>query len=377
MPTTAKTSAQSWIRAELVGVPDSPFGPQLMIPADGVEFHGPDLVFHHDGEVVYVTRPDQLRSLTWLGATTDPDRERRRAQWPNHGKRWNDEQRGQLRAEILAGADWNEIAKSHGRSRTGVQQEAVKQGWVDADTLRPAASLLADEGGSSPARDDTDVGRTARQGAGHDAGTDDGTDMGVDPAGHPDTASEPAPTPGGSHRVRIRTRRRGSEDAGGTSSPRESAAGASIPESSPTNSHPVSGDGESGGRAESGSADLAGLVLPAPNPASASLAVRVLGSYMTAAAIRPPAAGVHAPAPEASRDATTRPPFPLEPGARFRDPTPGSPPENPRPPLVIPYPRDPDRGTGDGAPLGELEPMDPARTHPRYPDLSSARPPGT
>ena len=155
MPTTAKTAAQTWIRAELVGVPDSAFGPQLLIPADGVEFHGPDLVFHRDGEVVYVTRPDQLRSLTWLGPATDPERERRRAQWPNHGKRWTGEQRESLRGLIVAGTGWTEIARTHGRSRTGVQQEAVKQGWVEADTLRPTPALI-DEGGGGSAPDGAD-----------------------------------------------------------------------------------------------------------------------------------------------------------------------------------------------------------------------------
>lgn len=187
MPATAKTAAQTWIRAELVGVPDSAFGPQLMIPADGVEFHGPDLVFHREGEVVYVTRPDQLRSLTWLGPTTDPERERRRAQWPNHGKRWTAEQREILRTQLLAAASWTEIAKTHGRSRTGVQQEAVKQGWVDAETLRPAAALH-DDGGSP--RGEMDVGQDSDAAEAPQA------------ADSPRTAESSA-----SHRVRIRPRR--------------------------------------------------------------------------------------------------------------------------------------------------------------------------
>jgi hypothetical protein len=220
MPTTAKTAAQTWIRAELVGVPDSAFGPQLMIPADGLEFHGPDLVFHRDGEVVYVTRPDQLRSLTWLGPATDPERERRRAQWPNHGKRWTGEQRESLRGLILAGTGWTEIAKTHGRTRTGVQQEAVKQGWVEADTLRPTAALI-DEGGGGSAPGDTGDGSggtspqdradTASDSAPGDTESSSTTvASGLGDTRVPDPADDPTPS-ASSHRVRLRSLRHGNQ----------------------------------------------------------------------------------------------------------------------------------------------------------------------
>jgi hypothetical protein len=130
------TTAQTWIRAELIAAGSTPFGPQLMIPADGLEFHGTDLVFHCQGEVVYVAEAGQLRSVTWIGKQTDAETSRRKAQWPKRGVRWTDEERGELRDRLLAGEAWSAIAKAHGRSRTGVQQEALKQGWVSADTYQ-------------------------------------------------------------------------------------------------------------------------------------------------------------------------------------------------------------------------------------------------
>ncbi|WP_194905136.1 hypothetical protein [Catenulispora rubra] len=136
------TYTQPWLRAELIAAPDTTPGAQLMIPADGVEFHDDQLVFHHQGDVVYVAAQGQLRSITWFAKQPNPETARRKAQWPKHGTRWTDEERTDLLRRVRAGESWKTISLAHGRSRTGCQQEAVKQGWIHPDTLRPTPELL-------------------------------------------------------------------------------------------------------------------------------------------------------------------------------------------------------------------------------------------
>jgi len=116
-----------------------------MIPADSVEFHEDQLVFHAQGEVVYVVHRDQLRAITWYAKQPNPALARRRALWPNHGTRWTDDQRTDLRHRLQQGQTWRTISTAAGRSRTGCQQEAVKQGWIDAETLIPLPALLTDD----------------------------------------------------------------------------------------------------------------------------------------------------------------------------------------------------------------------------------------
>ena len=67
------TTTQPWLRAELIAAPETTPGAQLMIPADGVEFHDDQLVFHHQGEVVYVADQGQLRSITWFAKQPNPE----------------------------------------------------------------------------------------------------------------------------------------------------------------------------------------------------------------------------------------------------------------------------------------------------------------
>lgn len=145
------TQTHPWLRAELIAAPETTPGAQLMIPADGIEFHDDQLVFHHQGEIVYVAPKNQLRSITWFAKQPHPETARRKAQWPNHGTRWTDEERTNLQNHLRAGHSWKAISHGHGRSRTGCQQEAVKQGWLDPETLAPTAKLLedADAGASS------------------------------------------------------------------------------------------------------------------------------------------------------------------------------------------------------------------------------------
>ena len=139
------TPTQPWLRAELIAAPETSPGAQLMIPADGIEFHDDQLVFHHQGDVVYVAPQGQLRSITWFARQPHPETARRKAQWPNHGTRWTDEERAELQRHLRAGHSWKTISHAHGRSRTGCQQEAVKQGWLEPDTLVPTATLLGAE----------------------------------------------------------------------------------------------------------------------------------------------------------------------------------------------------------------------------------------
>jgi hypothetical protein len=120
-----------------------------MIPADGIEFHDGQLVFHHQGDVVYVAPQGQLRSITWFARQPHPETARRKAQWPNHGTRWTDEERTELHCHLRAGHSWKVISHAHGRSRTGCQQEAVKQGWLDGETLAPTERLLGGEGANT------------------------------------------------------------------------------------------------------------------------------------------------------------------------------------------------------------------------------------
>ncbi|MBS2545554.1 hypothetical protein KGQ19_01595, partial [Catenulispora sp. NL8] len=136
------TQTHPWLRAELIAGPETTPGAQLMIPADGVEFHDDQLVFHHQGDIVYVAAQGQLRSITWFAKQPNPESALRKAQWPNHGTRWTDDERQDLLRRIRTGENWKAISHAHGRSRTGCQQEAVKQGWLDADTLRPKPEVL-------------------------------------------------------------------------------------------------------------------------------------------------------------------------------------------------------------------------------------------
>ncbi|MEY9857517.1 hypothetical protein ABH935_003125 [Catenulispora sp. GAS73] len=166
------TQTQPWLRAELIAAPETTPGAQLMIPADGVEFHDDQLVFHHQGDVVYVAAQGQLRSITWFAKQPNPETARRKAQWPKHGTRWTDEERTDLHRRIRAGESWKTISLAHGRSRTGCQQEAVKQGWIHPDTLRPTPELLL-----SIVEEDTDAGppRATAQVPAPDAGSADAT----------------------------------------------------------------------------------------------------------------------------------------------------------------------------------------------------------
>ncbi|MFL6115158.1 MAG: hypothetical protein ACJ786_27990, partial [Catenulispora sp.] len=152
-------ATQPWLRAELIG-PETTLGPQLMIPADSVEFHEDQLVFQAQGEVVYVAHRDQLRAITWYAKQPNPALARRRSLWPNHGTRWTDDQRTDLRHRLQQGQTWRTISTAAGRSRAGCQQEAIKQGWIDPETLIPLPALLANDADTPPDSHTPAVGAT-------------------------------------------------------------------------------------------------------------------------------------------------------------------------------------------------------------------------
>jgi hypothetical protein len=188
------TQTQPWLRAELIAAPETTPGAQLMIPADGIEFHDDQLVFHHQGDVVYVAPQGQLRSITWFARQPHPETARRKAQWPNHGTRWTDEERTELHRHLRAGHSWKVISHAHGRSRTGCQQEAVKQGWLDAETLRLKPEFLPEPGPADPER--TAAAPEAQNPASPPAAADDARETQAAPAPAPDpTAGYPAASP--------------------------------------------------------------------------------------------------------------------------------------------------------------------------------------
>jgi hypothetical protein len=159
------STTQTWIRAELIATGSTAFGPQLMIPADGLEIHGAELVFHCQGEVVYVAQTTQLRSVTWAGKQPNPETTARKSRWPKHGVRWTDEERTELRTRLVAGETWTAISKAHGRSRSGVQQEAVKQGWVSPETYQVREGLGTEEAGAEEAGADLAAAATTPRGS--------------------------------------------------------------------------------------------------------------------------------------------------------------------------------------------------------------------
>lgn len=190
------TQTQPWLRAELIAAPETTPGAQLMIPADGIEFHDDQIVFHHQGDIVYVAPQGQIRSITWLAKQPHPATARRRAQWPNHGTRWTDEEREDLLRRLQTGQAWKTISTAHGRSRSGCQQEAVKQGWLDADTLRLKPEFLPEPGPGPADPERTAAAPEAQNPASPPAAADDARETQATPAPAPDpTAGYPATSP--------------------------------------------------------------------------------------------------------------------------------------------------------------------------------------
>jgi hypothetical protein len=192
------TQTQPWLRAELIAAPETTPGAQLMIPADGIEFHDGQLVFHNQGDIVYVASQGQLRSITWLAKQPNPATARRRAQWPNHGTRWTDEEREDLLRRLQAGQAWKTISTAHGRSRSGCQQEAVKHGWLDAETLqlKPEFRPDAEAPGPTAQADDTREAQAAPAIARH-ATRSAGTKAPAKTPSQPGSTSHAAPSADG------------------------------------------------------------------------------------------------------------------------------------------------------------------------------------
>ncbi len=61
-----------------------------------------------------------------------------RADAPNHGKAWNDEERARLAEAFNQGVAMKQLAIEHGRTRGSIRAELIKQGLITIDTPEPA-----------------------------------------------------------------------------------------------------------------------------------------------------------------------------------------------------------------------------------------------
>jgi hypothetical protein len=123
------------IELELAGLAEpewlTPQGAPLTVSfaAEAVRFEGSQLQFLTAGSVVRTVPLDNVAALTWR---TAPARGQSAASAPrNAGLSWSDEEREQLRAEVLGDLAWSEIGRRHERSVTAVRAEAVRQRLVD------------------------------------------------------------------------------------------------------------------------------------------------------------------------------------------------------------------------------------------------------
>jgi hypothetical protein len=97
--------------------------------AEAVRFEGAQLQFVTGGAVVRTVPLDNVATLTWR---TPAARAQQASGSPrNAGMSWSEEEREQLRAEVLSDLPWSEVSKRHERSVTAVRAEAVRQRLVD------------------------------------------------------------------------------------------------------------------------------------------------------------------------------------------------------------------------------------------------------
>ena len=317
------TTTQPWLRAELIAAPETTPGAQLMIPADGVEFHDDQLVFHHQGEVVYVADQGQLRSITWFAKQPNPELARRKALWPNHGTRWTDAQRTDLLHRLRQGQGWPAISTAAGRSRTGCQQEAVKQGWLDPDTLKPLPALFGEH--STPAAPEP----TAQPPAAADPGAATTTPIATTPiatAAPADGAAKPTAMP-------IATAASTDRAAKPTVTARPTATSAPAPADSPARPTLIAMPIATAAPAD-GAAQPTAIAMPIATAASTD------GAVKPTATARPSATSAPAPAdgaaestaiaePAATQSQSDRPPIESIPPVAAAASTDSSPPPHP------------------------------------------------
>lgn len=97
--------------------------------AEAVRFDGKQLQFVTAGEVVRTVPVDNVAALTWRATSA---RAQAASGSPrNAGMSWSEEEREQLRAEVLSDLPWSDVGRRHERSVTAVRAEAVRQRLVD------------------------------------------------------------------------------------------------------------------------------------------------------------------------------------------------------------------------------------------------------
>jgi hypothetical protein len=101
--------------------------------AEMVRFDGAQLQFLTAGSVVRTVPLSNVAALTWRTALVrnQPVSSSHR----NAGTSWSEEEREQLRSEVLGDLSWSEVSRRHERSVSAVRAEAVRQRLVD-DTGR-------------------------------------------------------------------------------------------------------------------------------------------------------------------------------------------------------------------------------------------------
>lgn len=123
------------IELELAGLEEPDWlaaeGAPLMVSftAEAVRFAGSQLQFVTGGAVVRTVPLNNVAALTWRSAAA---RAQQLSSSPrNAGMSWSEEEREQLRAEVLGDLAWSEIGRRHERSVSAVRAEAVRQRLVD------------------------------------------------------------------------------------------------------------------------------------------------------------------------------------------------------------------------------------------------------
>src|ERR1700722_6959967 len=124
-------NAVTVVELELAGLAEpewlTPQGAPLTVSfaAEGVRFEGAELQFLAAGSVVRTVPVGNVAGLTWR---TMPARGRAAGSAPrNAGMSWSEEERQELRAEVLSDLPWSEIGRRHERAVSAVRAEAGRQ----------------------------------------------------------------------------------------------------------------------------------------------------------------------------------------------------------------------------------------------------------
>lgn len=97
--------------------------------AETVRFEGAELQFFTAGAVVRTVPLSNVAALTWRTAVVRG--QPATSTYRNAGTVWSEQEREQLRAEVLTDLPWSDISQRHERSVTAVRAEAVRQRLVD------------------------------------------------------------------------------------------------------------------------------------------------------------------------------------------------------------------------------------------------------